>query len=288
MLEDFFEDIIGKARYGRNMSVFELACKSGLSEKRVTELEGGSLPKKNEILLIAETLGLSSEKLTLIVENKWTSAPKAPYCGKADIYMVQIIDGHIGAYAVNGYLFVDWQTRECVLFDTGCDPRRVLQFLTANQVRLVGIFVTHAHPDHIGGIESIQVKSGAPLYSHPDEKMPFLENRQKPVHLKDGAVFQVGRFQIKTHHTPGHTNGGMTYTILSGPNLVNPLAFVGDALFAGSLGRAQSSKTYLTLIQSVREKILSLPVKTQLFPGHGPVTSVAEERQHNPFFTQFW
>src|SRR4029077_21072976 len=109
----------------------------------------------------------------------------------------------------------------------------------------------------------------APLYHNAKIKDPdrFIE---------EGNEIRLGRWNIRALETPGHTPGGVTY-------LVDGMAFVGDALFAGSTGRSMSASGYRMLISSLREKVLSLGPDTVLFPGHGPAQTVGEEREHNPF-----
>jgi glyoxylase-like metal-dependent hydrolase (beta-lactamase superfamily II) len=272
MLEDTFGDIIGKARFGMGRSLSELAQRSGLSEARIVALEGGASPNKGDVERIALPLELDSDKLAFIARSAWT--PKSAPKGAAET--IRRIDGRIGNYPVNGYLLFDSAAKEGALFDTGYAPDQVLQAIKEAGVRLVALCVTHTHPDHIGGAERIASETGAPIYLHPDEA-------GKPsgaVPLREGMELSVGRFKVRPLRTPGHTPGGTTYFIEGGW----PMASVGDALFAGSLGRAQSASTYPLLLQSVRSEIFTLPKETLLLPGHGPVTTVEEERAHNPFF----
>jgi glyoxylase-like metal-dependent hydrolase (beta-lactamase superfamily II) len=95
--------------------------------------------------------------------------------------------------------------------------------------------------------------------------------------VADGDVFDVGDLAVQTLHTPGHTPGSVCY-------LTGLICFVGDTLFAGSLGRAGSRYAYHALLDSVRARLLGLPEMTALLPGHGPATTVGEELRHNPFF----
>lgn len=278
MLEDDFADIIGKARFGKGVSLAEVAREGGLSERRLNALEGGASPTDEEIGRLAAALSLDPRKLADVARASWEPKQREP------IPMVRLIDGRIGNYPVNGYLFVDAERREAALFDTGYSPDQVLALLEREGARLVALCVTHTHPDHIGGGDSIHHATGAPIYVHPDE---FGSGKRRPkgvVPLEERGEIPVGRFQIGYRSSPGHTPGGTTFLIEKGEGLPTPIAFVGDALFAGSLGRAESAASYSTLLQSVEKAILSLPKETRLFPGHGPATTVDEERRHNPFF----
>lgn len=279
MLEDTFSDIIGKARFGRGWSPDELAQKTQMTGARIGALEEGADPKTDEIERLSAALSLDAGKLAAIARSEWE--PRS----REKIPMVRWIDGKIGTYPVNGYLFVDPATGEGALFDTGYSPDQVLAEIKKEKIRLVALCITHTHADHVGGADRIHAATGAPIYLHSDE---FSGGGRPPggvSFLKEGGEIPVGRFFIRHRRSPGHTPGGTTFFIEPTNGLEIPIAFVGDALFAGSLGRAQSASTYPVLLRSVREAILSLPKETRLFPGHGPATTVEEEQQHNPFFT---
>lgn len=279
MLEDTFSDIIGKARFGKGWSADELARKAHLTAKRIDALEGGADPGNDEIEKLAAALSLEPRKLAAIARSEWNPESREP------IPLIRWIDGRIGNYPVNGYLFTDPATGESALFDTGYSPDQVLAEIKKENLRLTALCITHTHSDHVGGADRIHAATGAPIYLHSDE---FAEGGRPPegvTFLKEGMVVPVGRFRVHSRRSPGHTPGGTTFVIEPAQGLNTPIAFVGDALFAGSLGRAQSPSSYPLLIRSVKEAILSLPGETRLFPGHGPATTVAEEQEHNPFFT---
>jgi glyoxylase-like metal-dependent hydrolase (beta-lactamase superfamily II) len=124
---------------------------------------------------------------------------------------------------------------------------------------LEAIFITHSHGDHVEALPAIQ-------RAHPNAKVRH-----------DSAC--IGDLEVTAAATPGHSADGVTYVVRGGKL---PVAYVGDSLFAGSVGGANYS--YEALLKNVREKILSLPDETLLCPGHGPLTTVAEEKHHNPFF----
>ncbi len=279
VLEDTFADIIGKARFGKGWSSADLARNAAVPEKRIAALEGEDRPTEEEIKRLSGALSLDPRKLAEIARSEWTPRSEKP------IRMLRWIDGRIGNYPVNGYLFVDPATGEGALFDTGYSPEQVLAQIKKEKIRLVALCITHTHADHVGGADRIHAATGAPIYLHSDE---FSEGSRPPqggALLQEGMEIPVGRFRVRYRRSPGHTPGGTTFLIEPSNGLEAPVAFVGDALFAGSLGRAQSSSTYPLLLRSVREAILSLPGETRLFPGHGPATTVEEEQQHNPFFT---
>jgi glyoxylase-like metal-dependent hydrolase (beta-lactamase superfamily II) len=279
MLEDTFLDIIGKARFGKGWSLGELSAKAHLAGERIDALEGGAVPTDEEIAQLSAALSLDARKLAAIARSEWEPQPRKP------IPMIRWIDGRIGTYPVNGYLFVDPATGEGALFDTGYSPDQVLAEIKKDQIRLVAICITHTHTDHVGGVDRIHKATGAPIYLHSDEFSGGSCPPEGVIFLQEGMEIPVGQFRVRHRRSPGHTPGGTTFFIEPTNDLETPVAFVGDALFAGSLGRAQSVATYPLLLRSVREAILSLPKETRLFPGHGPTTTVEEEHQHNPFFT---
>lgn len=287
MLEDGFADIIGKARFGKGWSLFELASRSMISESRLADLEAEARPSTNEVASLGETLDLDTDKLQMISDFAWAPDLKPPYVvgpgQTSSNEMVHVIDGKIGSYPVKGYFFTDWERRESVLFDTGYSPDKVIDFLRENRLRLLAVCLTHAHPDHIGGIKEIQSHIDVPVYLHRDEPPGNIGLNQR-ISVEEKMEIAVGRFTITARLTPGHTGGGTSYFIDALPGKPKTIAFVGDALFAGSIGRAKSSKTYATLLNSVKSVILSYPPETLVFPGHGPVTSVKAENTHNPFF----
>lgn len=279
MLEDTFSDIIGKARFGKGWSLEMLAKKTQLTGERIDALEGGAGPSDEEIERLSAALSLDARKLAAIARSAWEPRSREP------IPMIRWIEGRIGTYPVNGYLFVDPATREGTLFDTGYSPDQILAEIKKEKIRLVAICITHTHADHVGGVDQVHAATGASIYLHADEFSGGSRPPQGVTFLKEGMEISVGGFRILHRRSPGHTPGGTTFLIEPMNGLEKPVAFVGDALFAGSLGRAQSAATYPVLLRSVREAILSLPKETRLFPGHGPATTVEEEQQHNPFFT---
>ncbi len=287
VLEDGFADIIGKARFGKGWSLFELANRSMISESRIADLEAEARPSASEVASIGAPLDLDVKKLQVGSDLAWAPNLKPPYVvdpgETVSNDMVHVIDGKIGSYPVNGYLFTDWKSRESVLFDTGYSPDKVIAFLEKNALRLVAICLTHAHPDHIGGIKEIQSHSDAPVYLHRDE-IPGNIGLKRRILVKEKMAIALGRFTITARLTPGHTDGGTSYFIDSVSGRSKGIAFVGDALFAGSIGRAKSPGSYPTLLNSVKNIILSSPSETLLFPGHGPVTTVGAENANNPFF----
>ncbi|MGQ0810753.1 MAG: MBL fold metallo-hydrolase [Nitrospiraceae bacterium] len=273
-LEDDFSDIIKKARHGQGLSLAEVAKASGLPVADITALERGNQPRhREEVHALAQALGLRDEPLKQIAFENWTPEQTLPPA------CVETIHGAIGGYAVKGYVVHD--AGEAVLIDTGYNPAAILKFLTQKNLRLNAICLTHGHADHAEGIAQILATWPVPVYVGPDD-LDLLNWRPSTDRLEvpdDGRTIQVGQLQIDCVITPGHTPGGICYRVKQ----EGPLCFVGDTLFAGSIGRANPVTLYPRHLDSVRRRVLTLPQDTVLFPGHGPATIVREEVTHNPF-----
>jgi glyoxylase-like metal-dependent hydrolase (beta-lactamase superfamily II) len=197
-----------------------------------------------------------------------------------------------GPVGANCYIFGDDTTREVFVIDPGDEPDRILQSLKHLRARPVALVNTHGHFDHIQAVEAVRKATGAPFWIHEAEaeilahgparaKMIFgLDLPPSPVPdrwLVDGDRLQVGGLTLTVRHTPGHSPGGVCL-------LGDGLAFTGDTLFAGSIGRADLPGADLaTLLASIVRVLLPLPDETVCYPGHGPETTIGEERRTNPF-----
>ncbi|MCS7338947.1 MAG: MBL fold metallo-hydrolase, partial [Verrucomicrobiae bacterium] len=162
------------------------------------------------------------------------------------------------------------------LFDPGWQAEPAIDVLQRNRLELKYIFVTHSHRDHVAALDRIRASFPlAQVYSWPGLRYPAQARGASP-------VIMLGRLKISTRLTPGHAEDAVTYIIENWPGDPPAVAIVGDALFAGSIGWGFSSWTQAR--QSVSEQILTLPDDTLICPGHGPVTTVGEEKRSNPFF----
>jgi glyoxylase-like metal-dependent hydrolase (beta-lactamase superfamily II) len=175
--------------------------------------------------------------------------------------------------SVNSYLVWDPKTKGAAAFDTGADCTGMLRFAKKENLRVGTIFLTHAHPDHIADLERLARETAAPVFAPACEPVGTAEP------IEEGRHFQLGEIDIEARLTWGHSRGGMTFVATGLPA---PIAIVGDSLFAGSMGGG--SVSYDDAVQNNIEKILTLPDETIICPGHGPMTTVGEEKQHNPFF----
>jgi len=183
----------------------------------------------------------------------------------------------VGWLSTNCYVVGCEETREAVVIDPGMDSEReteeILNFIKQNGLRIKYIINTHGHPDHIAGNAVMKEATGAPILIHENDAERVQADRK----LHDGDVLQVGTFKLVVLHTPGHTPDGIS---LLGDNVV----FTGDALFAGSIGRTDFlGGSFKELINSIKTKLLSLPDSFKVYSGHGPSTTIGEEKKHNPF-----
>jgi glyoxylase-like metal-dependent hydrolase (beta-lactamase superfamily II) len=264
-LEDNFTDIIGKAQRGLALSDSQLAEKSGASAEAIRRLRDGQFDRATAER-IAPVLQLNADALADLAEEKWQ--PNEIALDGLAQFTTPYHD-----MKVNAYLVWDPASKDAVAFDTGADSSALLAQAKNDNLTIKLILLTHAHPDHIADLDRLAKTTGAPTYLSARESAPGAQP------LEEGHEFNLGALTIESLLTWGHSPGGMTFFVRG---LERPLAIVGDSLFAGSMGGG--SVSYADALRNNREKILTLPNDTIICPGHGPVTTVAEEKAHNPFF----
>jgi glyoxylase-like metal-dependent hydrolase (beta-lactamase superfamily II) len=229
------------------------------------------VPEDAIVAALAQALGLRPACLVDIARRRWMPEPiELKRWGS-----VAEFRSLYGRYEVKNYLVWDRDTKEAALFDTGMATEAPLKTIAAEKLALTSIFLTHTHADHVGALEMLRRQF------HPRVFVGAREPLAGAQAVKEGDLFKLGRFNIYARETDGHSVGGITYVVGGFPIGLPSLAIVGDALFAGSVGGANIS--YERLLTNVRGKILTLPDSTVLCPGHGPLTTVAQEKAHNPF-----
>jgi len=272
-LEDHLGDIIRKARAMTGVSVADAARAAGLSEADFSALEQSGNPTgKIKFPELAAALGLNGAKLEGIAKG-WLPSSKDLSVWRE---LRQLTTTQNGT-EVHSYLVWDEVTREAALFDTGWDVAPVLKIVEEEQLQLKHLFITHSHPDHIAAMAKIR-EVLPKIFLHMDSKsaLPQHKNRRNDhIHL--------GSLRITNRETPGHAEDGVTYIVGNWSDDAPYVAIVGDAIFAGSMGGAPQHGDLAK--QKVRDQILNLPPDTLICPGHGPLTTVAEEKAHNPFFS---
>lgn len=271
-LEDEFGDIIGKARRGLGLSVGDVAGRVGVGVADLEKMESYEIvPEQAVIDRFAAALGLQSERLGAIAREEWEPAPSDLLAGQN----IAIEHFLVEAYNANVYLLVNRKTQTAVLIDAGGMGEEVAQHVRDNDINLLAILFTHGHGDHTEAVGPIQRQTGAAVYVHPaDARLVGGTISSGLQALQGSETLEFHGISVQVRSTPGHTAGSVTYVIENA-------AFTGDTLFSGSMGRC--SLDYAGMLHLIHQNILALPAGTGIYPGHGPASSVQEERDHNPF-----
>ncbi len=207
----------------------------------------------------------------------------------------------VAPFFKNGFVVGCEDTREAVLIDPGDEVAGLLQFAERRALSIRYILLTHAHVDHITGVAAAKRVLGAPVYLHREDLFLYdgavqqgamfgLHVEPPPpvdVFYTAGQSITFGQYEARPHHTPGHCPGGVCLQIgKPGAAGEHPHLFVGDTLFAGSIGRTDlPGGDYETLIRSIRVVLFSFGDDARVYPGHGPATTIGQERRTNSFLT---
>jgi len=253
MLEDNHADILGKACAG-------LGIPTGRFPDAFLER-----PEESAVRSAAAALGLGADPLWAIARQDYSPAAGALPDGLA------MFTTSFGGMLVNSFAVWDESSGLAAAFDTGSDCDGVLDLVRARGLRLESVFITHSHGDHIYDLDRLLEKTGAKAWT--------AEPVDRAEEFSPGRTFAVGGLKISTRLTCGHSPRGVTYVV---DGLRRGIAVTGDALFAGSMGGGKIS--YADALRTTLGEILSLPPETLVCPGHGPLTTVAQEILHNPFF----
>jgi hydroxyacylglutathione hydrolase len=269
-LEDNFNDVINKAQRGRKISDADLAAKAEVSPADLAAVKAGQ-PIDAVIRRLARHLRLGPNALETLAHKGWY--PTQPDFPRGFMMFNTAYED----MTVNSYLIWDGKSKLAAAFDTGATAEPMLTELKAAGLTLRYLFLTHTHEDHIADLPKLAQATGAEVWASESEPVDYPGART----FKENAHFHLGELAIKTLFTSGHSPGMTTYYVTG---LSWPLAIVGDAIFASSMGG--SADHFLEQYQNNHQKILSLPRDTVLACGHGPLTTLAQEKQHNPFFAR--
>ncbi len=197
----------------------------------------------------------------------------------------------VGLLGCNCTILADPNSREAIVIDPGDAADQILMRLAGEKLRVVAIVHTHAHIDHVGATAPLARVTQAPTYLHPDDEflhqmlkeqamligLPEPESSPMSQELHDGASVRFGNFELGVIHTPGHTPGSVCFNI-------DELCFSGDTLFAGGIGRTDlwGGDTH-AIVRSIKNRLYTMNGAVEVIPGHGPPTTIDEERHSNPF-----
>ena len=190
----------------------------------------------------------------------------------------------VGMLATNCFLVADAESHEALIiypgFDRESEAKTILNDVERNGFKVKYIVNTHGHPDHNGGNKALKEFTKASILIH-EYDAPMLTSPQADRKLHDGDLIEIGNIKLRVMHTPGHSRGSI---ILLGADTV----FSGDTLFAGSIGRYDLPGGSLEDIKnSLKNRLLTLPDYVKVYPGHGPFSTIGEERRNNPFLQSF-
>ena len=203
----------------------------------------------------------------------------------------------LGAYQTNCYILRESEAdKDCLIIDTGLEAGELVDFLQRHELNPAAVVLTHGHADHITGLVALRGKfPSIKVYIHKlDAEMltsakdnlsalagVLLMSEPADFLIEQGDVIEEANIKLDVLHTPGHTQGGIClYSKDEG------LVFSGDTLFAEGVGRTDLGGNMTELIKSIREKLCILPDETVVYPGHGPVTTIAQEKANNPYLQQ--
>ncbi|WML59749.1 MBL fold metallo-hydrolase [Neobacillus sp. PS2-9] len=194
---------------------------------------------------------------------------------------------------------VENSDKSCLIFDPGGEGKKLIHLLNQRKLKPSAILLTHAHFDHIGAVDEVRQAFNIPVYLHKQEEKwlgdPTLNGSQFFIQvesikvapadhlIKDEGPLKIGNFEFVIFHTPGHSPGSVSYFFEKEGFVIS-----GDALFQGSIGRTDlPGGNQAQLLKSIHDKLLSLPEDTYVLSGHGPVTTIIEEMDSNPFLNGF-
>lgn len=208
----------------------------------------------------------------------------------------------VGPFFKNGYVVGCERTRQAVFIDPGDEVGQLLSFISSARLEVTHILLTHAHVDHVSGVAAAKRALGAPIYLHEADQFLYdravetgamfgltVEPPPQVDHYYDGeGPITFGDYQVRIKHTPGHCPGGVCLALSKSGDAGAPHLFVGDTLFAGSIGRTDlPGGNYDTLLEAITRVLFAFPDEAVVYSGHGPETTIGREKATNPFVLEY-
>jgi hydroxyacylglutathione hydrolase len=272
MLEDDPSDVLRKAQRGTGLSAARLAHITGIAEATIAAwTRGDGVPGEDEARAIAVPLGLDPGKFADTAARRWE-----PHIAMPDDVRHHPHDPHPS----NGYLFFLDDGKTAALIDPAGLPSTLMRAVNEGPYKLRYILITHKHDDHCDATADVaRAYPDAQIVMHKSDAHAIGALAKNALPIVDGDELPFGEgASIRMLHTPGHTDGSSCF-------LFRSTLFSGDTLFAGSVGGAYGDvSTYDDILTSIRFKLFALDNTTVVMPGHGPPTTIGEEKAHNPFF----
>jgi glyoxylase-like metal-dependent hydrolase (beta-lactamase superfamily II) len=208
----------------------------------------------------------------------------------------------VGPFFKNGYVAGCERTRKAVFIDPGDEVEQLLAYIATEKLDVTHILLTHAHVDHVSGVAEAKRTLAAPVFLHRDDLVLYqsavgtgmmfglaVEEPPPVDHFYDGeGPIVFGDYEVRVLHTPGHCPGGVCLAVSKAGDGSPPVLFVGDTLFAGSIGRTDlPGGDYKTLLTAITEVLFKFPDDSVVYSGHGPETTIGRERRTNPFVLEY-
>ena len=272
MLEDEFVDVLRKAQRGTGIDVATLAHRTGLARAQIEAWGAGdAVPSEDQARALALPLGLDPGKFADAAAQRWH-----PHVGLPHDVRHHPHDPHPS----NGYLFFLDDGKTAALIDPAGLPSTLMRAVNEGPYALRYILITHKHADHCDATADVaKAYPKAQIVMHKADAHAIGALAKNALPIVDGDELPFGEHAaIRMLHTPGHTDGSSCF-------LFRSTLFTGDTLFAGSVGGAYGNvSTYEDILSSIRFKLFALDNATVVMPGHGPPSTIGEEKAHNPFF----
>lgn len=271
--EDELGDVLEKAMRHAHLSEQEVSLRSDVPREKIRDaIDYRYDLRQDELRRLAEALGLNEIGLSALAQGRYPlpEISGLPFC----LYPLRTPHG-IGV--ANAYLVADCSLSSGLLFDTGADMTLLKRVWPKNIQRLEAVFLTHDETEHVGGLRGVLAEFGSvPIFGPDGARI------EGALSIGEGARLTFGAFEVKTLRTPGHVEAHNCYLVTaSRVPTAAPLLISGDMLFAGSVGAPYYCRERLA--ESIKRLFDQLPENTVVAPGHGPLTTIGNERRFNPF-----